>query len=195
MQLNLNRLGLISLMGGTMLLAVACGDDKKDPKPADSGTDSGDQDSGSDSAVVETTLYERLGGHAGINAAVTAIVAAELADEDVAPFFATVGTEGHPTAAQLTACFVNLVGNAVGGPEAYPGVPADNEGFQCRSMSEAHEGLGITSSVFDKFVGIAAAKLGELGVSNADIASIAPALLATKGDIVEEASDAGTDAN
>ncbi|MFN9809794.1 MAG: group I truncated hemoglobin [Deltaproteobacteria bacterium] len=145
-----------------------------------------------DSAVPPTdggsTLYTRLGGRSGIAAAVDAIVADEVADAEIAAFFAGAGTGGRPTVDQIKACLVNQVGNAAGGPEAYPGVPADSMGHQCRSMADAHEGLGISGEVFDRFVTIAAGTLMRLGVASEDIATIGSVLVGTRGDIVEEST-------
>lgn len=183
------EMGAVASMAALTLAVgmVGCSDDET---PNSSSTSSSTSSSSSSSSGGATTLYERLGKHAGIRAALDAIVQDELADTSVAPFFATVGTAGHPTADQLTECLTNQLANAAGGPEAYPGVPADNKGFQCRSMVQSHATLGITSSVFDKFVMIAGARLTTLGVASADVATVAGVLNSTKSDIVT--SDAGT---
>jgi hypothetical protein len=139
-------------------------------------------DAGSDGG---STLYSRLGGRTGIAAAVDAIVADEVADAEIAAFFANAGMAGRPTVDQIKACLVNQLGNAAGGPEAYPGTPADALGWQCRSMSAAHAGLGISGTVFDRFVTIAAGTLTRLGVAAADIEVIGGVLNSTRADIVE----------
>ena len=131
-----------------------------------------------------STLYTRLGGHSGIAAAVDAIVVDETADAEIAAFFANVGMPGHPTLPQLKACLVNQLGNAAGGPEAYPGTPADAMGFQCRSMTAAHAGLGISGTVFDRFVTIAAGTLTRLGVASADVTVVGGVLNGTRASIV-----------
>jgi len=156
---------------------VGCSDDADPAMTSSSSTSS--------SSGGATTLYDRLGKHAGIRSALDAIVQDELADTQVAPFFATVGMPGHPTADQLTECLTNQLGNAAGGPEAYPGTPAMSKGFQCRSMLTAHAGLNITSPVFDKFVMIAGAKLTALGVAPADITTVAGVLNSTKTQVVQ----------
>ncbi len=136
---------------------------------------------GTKNDVVETTtLYSRLGGHAGIRSAVDAIVTEELKDAEIAAFFGDIGKPGHPTASQTAECFTNFLGAAAGGAEKYPG-PA--EGFDCRSMKDAHAGMGISSAVFDKFVTIAAGVLKKAGVSDADIATIGGVLNGTKKDV------------
>jgi hemoglobin len=134
-----------------------------------------------------TTLYTRLGGNAGIKAAVDEIVKDEVADPTIAAFFANSANPpaGRPNVAQIKACLVNQLGAAAGGPEKYPGTPADSMGFQCRDMKTSHAGLGISATVFDKFVTIAAGTLKRLGVADADIATIGGVLNSTKADIVQ----------
>src|SRR6185312_3088070 len=146
----------------------------------------GMNDGGADGAT--TTLYQRLGGHAGIRGALDQVVQAELADTQIAAFFSNQTMNpvpaGHPNANQLTECLTNLLSNAAGGPEAYGKLSADFGSFQCRSMPAAHAGLNISSAVFDKFVTIAAGKLTDLGVAADDIATIGAVLNGTKTDIV-----------
>jgi hypothetical protein len=52
-------------------------------------------------------------------------------------------------------------------------------------MSAAHAGLGISGTVFDRFVTIAAGTLTRLGVAAADIEVIGGVLNSTRADIVE----------
>jgi len=142
-----------------------------------------------------TTLYSRLGGHAGIAAAVDMIVARELMDPEIASYFfyqvQMPVPGGHPTVAQLKSCLVNQLGNAAGGPEAYPGAPGDNMGFQCRNMAAAHTGLQIPNSVFDRFVANAAGVLMTAGVAAADIAVVGGVLNSTKADVAQGVSRDG----
>lgn len=138
-----------------------------------------------------TTLYGRLGGRAGISAAVDAIVARELMDPEIASYFYFQVTgnpppvAGHPNVAQLKSCLVNQLANAAGGPEMYPGAPADNMGWQCRNMQAAHTGLRIPNSVFDRFVTIAAGVLMGAGVAADDIAVIGGVLNSTKPQVAQ----------
>ncbi len=140
-----------------------------------------------------STLYSRLGGRAGIAGAIDAIVARELMDPEIASYFFFQGgpTAGHPSVAQLKSCFVNQLAMAAGGPEMYPGVPADNMGWQCRSMVQAHTGLGIPNSTFDRFVTIAAGVLAGAMVAPADIAVIGGVLNSTKPDVAQGVSRDG----
>jgi hypothetical protein len=223
--MNLNRKWAIACVlavsGAAGVVATGCGDDSTSTPPktdagtdaakTDSGTptDSGQQmetDSGGDAAT--TTLYDRLGGRAGIRMAVTHVVEdkpdGELADPQLAsyffievPGFANPAGAGVPDPATIEECFTDLVANAAGGPEQYP--TTEDGGFTCRDMKTAHKNLHITGAAFQKFVSIAAAKLAMLGVSQDDLTTLGGALLGTQTDIVDVArvgaqSEAGVDA-
>jgi len=132
-----------------------------------------------------STLYERLGGHDGIKAAIGAIVTAELADDDIASYFApNLQVASHePGAPDIIDCFTALLGKAAGGEEEYP-YTTDN-GYTCRSMADAHADLHIGGGTFDNFVSIAAGVLKEAGVADADIEVVGGVLVGTKGVIVD----------
>lgn len=185
-------------------LAVGCSSSSSTATTTDGGGthDTGTKGSGSGtskgtgSGSGASTLYTRLGEHAGIRKAVNAIVAQELANADIASYFffqAGAPGNGHPTAGQIEECFTDLVANAAGGPEQYPTtLAADAGSFVCRSMSDIHKPLLINSGTFTEFVMIAGAELKTLGVSSADIATLAGALEGTAPSIVT--SDGGLQA-
>lgn len=137
------------------------------------------------------TLYDCLGGYAGIHSALEAIVKNELADPDIASYFfnqvATPVPAGHPTAAQIEDCFAVLLSQAAGGPYTYPpagGVTNDaGVTFVCRDMATIHQPLLISGGSFDQFVSIAAATLSP-SVCAADLAMIGSALEGTRPVIV-----------
>ena len=89
---------------------------------------------------------------------------------------------GHPSAAQIKECLVLQIGNATGGPEKYPATVSG--GFVCRDMKAAHAGLKISSTVFDKFVMIAAQTAKTAGVADADIKTIGGFLTGEKANVV-----------
>jgi len=212
-----SRLSLYSLvlLAGVGTALVACGsDDDSSPASAGSGGKSsagaagkasagaagkasggggasaaGDSGEGGEGGAT-TTLYERLGGHDGIKGAIGAIVTAELADDDIASFFApNLQDATHkPTAADIIDCFTALLGNAAGGPEVYPYKTPG--GFTCRSMVAAHADLHIGSGTFTHFISIAAGVLAEAGVAAADIGVVGAVLTGTKSDIVDTAAPA-----
>jgi hypothetical protein len=149
--------------------------------------------------VSGATLYDRLGGYAGIHSALEAIVKNELADPDIASYFfnqvAMPVPAGHPTAAQIEDCFAVLLSQAAGGPYTYPpagGVTNDaGVTFVCRDMATIHQPLLISGGSFDQFVSIAAATLSPT-VCAADLAMIGSALEGTKPVIVSAPlADAG----
>jgi hypothetical protein len=152
------------------------------------------------SDAAPTTLYGRLGGHAGIRSAVDAIVNAELGDPKIASYFfnqvATPVPAGHPTVDQLSECFTDLLASMAGGTEMYPTTVADEAGmFTCRNLAVIHQPLGISGGTFDTFVMIAATELQTLGVASTDIATIGTVLEGTKTLIVSPSvADAGEQA-
>lgn len=185
-------------LGCMALCAVAaCGPSSSNNDAAtDTGvrTDTGVASDGAAGDGGADTLYARLGGRAGIAGAVDAIVAQELMDPEIASYFyfqVTAGSsgmppvDGHPNVAQLKSCLVNQLANAAGGPEQYPGAPADNMGWQCRNMTASHAGLNIPGSVFDRFVTIAAGVLMGAGVAPADIAIIGGVLNSTRAQVAQ----------
>ena len=181
-----------------------------------SGSSSGSSSGGSSSGGADagdagaSTLYGRLGGHAGTRGAIDAIVAQELMDPDIQSYFfnqvATPVPAGHPTADQIEECFTDLLGKAAGGPETYPttvesltDAGADAGTFACRAdMVAIHQSLKISGGTFDKFVMIAGGVLtsamgtGPYTFTTADIGTVAGVLVGTKPAIVDPAqADAG----
>ena len=143
-----------------------------------------DAGSGGEGGAIETTLYFRLGEHAGIRQAVDAIVGEEVKDPNIASYFSQQGNPAHsPTVGDISECLTIQLSSAAGGPEVYPvTLPS---GFTCRTMKEAHRTLGIGGATFDKFVLIAANELTALGVAAADVASVGDVLNGTKLSIVD----------
>ncbi len=197
-------LGNAVVVGGCSSSSTAATPDAGSGKDASSGTDTGAPatDSGapaSDAAACTGTadLYHRLGCEPGITTAVSAIATAELANADIASYFAYIGMKDatgytHPTAGQIESCLVSFLSHAVGGPDPYPTTTAD--GFACRPMSAAHADLYISGGSFDTFVMIAASTLTTAGVSSADLMTIGAALEGLKPTIVNPAlADAGTE--
>jgi hypothetical protein len=166
--------------------------------PTDAAASDGGSNEAGDSAA--TTLYERLGGHAGIRSAVDAIVKAELVDTKIASFFfnqvASPVPAGHPTVDQLSECFTDLLASVAGGAETYPMTVTDEAGsFTCRDLAAIHQPLGISGGTFDTFIMIAAMELQTLGVAAADITTIGTVLEGTRGAVVSTSvADAGEQA-
>jgi hypothetical protein len=209
--------------------AAACSSSSSPSNPGSGGVDSGGSSSGGSSSSgsssggvvgdagdagdaggdAGSTLYSRLGGHAGIRAAVDAIVAAELADADIKTYFfnqvATPVPAGHPTADQIEECFTDLLGMNAGGPEVYPttvvtltDAGADAGSFLCRDLGTIHAPLKISGGTFDKFVMIAGGVLtSAMGMApytytTADITTVAGVLTGSRSAVVDSnLNDAG----
>src|SRR5690349_7573716 len=95
------------------------------------------------------TIYDKIGGKAGVAAAVDIFYAHVLADGELAPYFTS--TDMRRQKAHLRA----FLGAAIGGPEAYAG----------RSMAAAHAGRHISVEAFDRVVDHLTETLAELDVA------------------------------
>jgi hypothetical protein len=153
------------------------------PSVSEGGASGAGEEAGAPGAT--SSLYERLGEHKGIQGAIAAIVTAELADADIASYFApNLQDKTHmPQPGDIEECFTDLLGSLSGGPEQYP--TTLDSGFTCRSMPAAHAALHIGGTTFDNFVSIAGTVLKDAKVSDADIATIADVLNGTKTAIVD----------
>ena len=114
------------------------------------------------------SLYERLGGVAGISAAVDDFYVRVTADPRLAGFFD--GTD----MATLRRHQMAMLSAATGGPNEYRG----------RIMAEGHAGRHITNEHFDAVVGHLVEALTALGVDPKTIDEVGAALLPLRADIV-----------
>lgn len=138
-----------------------------------------------DSPTTPTTmqsLYEKYGGAPTVTKIVNDAVTGLLADPVEAPFFAVVGQPGHDSPARLTSCLRLQFTAVLGGPATYPG--RNDQGDMCEDMTTAHSDLAITGPVFDRFITDLVGVLKADGMSDADIATIAPTLTGLKPSIV-----------
>ncbi|WP_255946485.1 group I truncated hemoglobin [Streptomyces odontomachi] len=115
-----------------------------------------------------STLFDRIGGDEAVGAVVDLFYDRVLADPDLAPYFTDVGIRRLKNHQRL------FIGQALGSTRPYPG----------RSMHRAHAHLGITRAAFDRVVEHLAASLGEAGVDEGTIGTIAEALAPLADDIV-----------
>jgi hemoglobin len=123
------------------------------------------------------SLYERLGGLDAIRAVVDATVARQGADERIAGKFARTDL------GRLKANFADQICEATGGPCTYTG----------RSMTETHQGMGVTAGEFDAFVEDVVAVLDQFQVPNADRDELLGLLRPLRPEIVEvESAQTGT---
>lgn len=114
------------------------------------------------------SLYDRLGGEAGIDAVVDEFYDRVLDDEDLAPYF-----EGVDTAA-LRDHQKEFVASVAGGSDAYDGP----------SMQVAHEGLGITERAFGRVAQNLDESLDHCGVDDGDREELMTAAATLQDDVV-----------
>ncbi len=149
---------------GALALAMlafvsACGDD-----PASVGTPA-------------PSLYDKYGGHATVVVVVDAFVARVAADARINAFFAETAADSVRLS-RFKARLVEQVAGWMGGPEVYTG----------RDMVSAHRFMGVDDRAFDALVQDLVLTLRDAGVEEADIAALAPRVLALRGDIVVRAN-------
>lgn len=115
-----------------------------------------------------TTLFERLGGEAAVDAAVDKFYDKVLADDRINHFF-----EGMDMAAQANKqkAFLTM---AFGGPNDYSG----------RDMRLSHAHLGLTEEHFNAVVENLAGTLVDMGVGEADIQEVAAIADSVKDDVL-----------
>lgn len=99
-----------------------------------------------------SSLYDRLGGEAGIQALVIAFYTSVMTDPELAPFFR------HTAIDKLHAMQREFFAMALGGPVAYSGRP----------LAHVHHGRGIATHHFSRFVEHLVSTLEELGVDDAE---------------------------
>jgi len=122
---------------------------------------------------MSTSLYEKLGGEAAVNAAVDIFYGKVLADNRIKHFFANTDIERQ---AQKQKAFLTL---AFGGPQSYSG----------KNMREGHAHLvkqGLNDSHFDVVVELLGSTLKELGVSQDLISEVAAIAETTRRDILSK---------
>lgn len=165
------------------------------------------------------TLYDRLGGQAGLEAFVSSVTVDVLADADLVTYFFNQTNPGgipagHPSKKQIDVCFARFVGAALKA-DTYPGAPVNDPAntntpnHTCRNMVASHKAAGtqlnIGTGTFDKFVGIIAAKLTPLkkaqvgntgpiterGISQEEFDALAGALNAQKADVTTAGAPVG----
>lgn len=161
-------LGLTAFLA-TAAVAVGCGSDET--SNATSSTTTNASTSSSSTGGGGDSLYDRLGGNAGITTVVGDFVGRVVGDPKINGYFMNNTVDGK----HLTDCLVKQLGEATGGPEKY----------DCKDMKSVHEGMGISKADFDDLVGHLVAALQAAKVAQADIDTIAGVLLPMEKDIVE----------
>lgn len=118
-----------------------------------------------------TTLFERIGGEAAVDAAVDIFYRKVLSDDRVNGFFDDVDMEAQ---AAKQKGFLTMV---FGGPNNYTG----------KDMRDGHKDLvanGLNDSHVDTIVELIGETLKELGVADSDIAEIAGIANSARDDVL-----------
>ena len=141
-----------------------------------------------DAAPVGPSLYERLGGKAGIEGIVANFAAAAHGHPELAPYFMNADVDG----VRLTACLELQLSALTGGRDdqgrafRYPGDDA-----RCRDMRTIHAGMGITYSLFDITVDALAGELVAAGANDADLVALGRVLRGLQDKIVSPTDPEG----
>ena len=123
----------------------------------------------------QKSLFDRLGGRAGITAVVDDFVANCAADARINRFFAEAAKDPKRMAMFKTH-LVDQICEATGGPCKYTG----------KNMRDAHQGMGISGADFDALVEDLVKSLDKFKVSAADQKILLGVLGPMKADIVEK---------
>ena len=115
-----------------------------------------------------TTFYERIGGGAALQLAVSEFYELVVADEELKEFFAETDMT------QLKKHQAALLASVLGGPSAYEG----------RDMVDAHTGLGITERQFLLVRDYLVSVLWRLHVPEDIIEAVTSTVVSLKGSIV-----------
>ena len=122
------------------------------------------------------SLYERVGGEAGVTRLIGIFYDRVLADAQLSPFFAQIPLE------KLRGMQVEFFTSALGGPLQYSGRP----------LAHVHQGHGITKAHLRRFTEHLLATLESLALSQADIQSIYTRIALEADEIAEDAEGLGS---
>jgi hemoglobin len=118
------------------------------------------------------TLYERLGGYDAITAVANDLLPRLRADPQLGRFWAHRGEDGVKREKQL---LIDFLCSSAGGPTYYRG----------RDMVLTHQGMRISESDWNVFLGHAAATLAKFHVPEAEQQEVVAFVQSLKKEIVE----------
>ena len=122
------------------------------------------------------SLYERVGGQAGVEQLIGSFYQRVLADEQLSPFFAHIPMD------KLRYMQVEFFTSALGGPLQYSGRP----------LAHVHHGQGITKAHLRRFTEHLLASLETLALSQSDIQSIYTRIALEADDVADDADGLGS---
>ncbi len=123
----------------------------------------------------KTTLYERLGGQAGIATLIDRFYDKVVVDPELGPFF-----EKAPVP-RIRAMQKEFFAAALEGPQHYSGL----------DLTRAHDGLGVKPAHFGRYVNILLETLREIGVQPRDIDAVVGRIATYADDIMAPGAFAG----
>ena len=173
-------LGLAGCWGGGDSTVASSGDPEADHR-ADMRVGS------TGAAQPKATLYERLGGAAGINALVDDMTARALADPRVNFSRTNVRTnivgskykpwdQGTENVERFKSHMVEFLSLATGGPTAYSG----------REIRTVHKGMKITNDEFDAMVGDIKTSMDTRGIAAREKRDLLAIIETTRKQVVEK---------
>lgn len=115
-----------------------------------------------------SSLFERIGGSAAVNAAVDIFYDKVLADKRISHFFDNLDMVAQANKQK------NFLTMAFGGPHNYTG----------RDMRQGHAHLSLTEEHFNAVAENLVATLKELNVAQSDIDEVVQIALSTKDDVL-----------
>ena len=155
---------------------------------ASAGADAG----GAGGAGPQQSLCEKYGGEDNVATVVEMnVIGAIAADCRISAHFTELPADDFT---HVVECLTTQVQELFGCEGIIYAGSESSTGMPCRSMIEAHAGLGISKGDFDALIEDVVSGLTEAGVEDADIAAAAPALLSLEDAIVEDESTAETKA-
>jgi hemoglobin len=122
------------------------------------------------------SLYERVGGEAGVIRLIDIFYQRVLADPELSPFFAHIPME------KLRRMQVEFFTSALGGPLQYSGRP----------LAHVHQGHGITKAHLRRFTEHLLVTLETLTLSKQDIQSIYTRIALEADEIADDSDGLGS---
>jgi hypothetical protein len=156
-----------------------------------SGTSGSDAGGAGGSAPMES-LCEKYGGEDNVASVVEVnVIGAIAADCRISAHFTELDADSFT---HVVDCLTTQVQELFGCDGITYAGSMSSVDRACRSMTEAHQGLGISKGDFDALIEDVVSGLTEAGVEEGDINAAAPALLGMEPAIVEDESTTETKA-
>jgi len=122
--------------------------------------------------MADQSLYERLGGYDGITGFVDNLLPRLQADAQLGRFWENRGADGVAREKQL---LIDYLGSISGGPVYYTG----------RDMKLSHQGMQISETDWDIFLGHAGDTMQALNVPERECDEVVAFVVSLKSDLVE----------